>query len=388
MKALVLSGGGSKGSYQIGVWKALRKLNIKYDLVTGTSVGALNGALVVQNNYRKAMKLWKHMNMNLLFGENATNSEKTKDIINMYRINFFKNGGMDVKSLENLIDKSINKDKFYNSRINFGLVTINVNGKKALQLSKNKIPSNKLVDYLMASASCYPAFQAKDIDGKKFIDGGIFDNLPINLATFLGANEIIAVDLCAPGFKQVIKNKKSLNIITIKPNNKLTNFLNFNEIGSKRNIKFGYNDTMKVFEKFNGNKYTFKNKKFNELLDDYRRLYIHNFNRISSTEKLAKKFNLTEININNHVLNIIEELGTLFNFDETKIYNLIKYNKKLLKSAKRIDSDNIKMSKKQKTVINLFKDMKKNHHIKFKIKDIFTPKEFLMALYLYTLGEE
>ena len=58
MKAIVLSGGGAKGSYQIGVWKALRELNIKYDIITGTSSGALNGALMTQNSYHKARKLW------------------------------------------------------------------------------------------------------------------------------------------------------------------------------------------------------------------------------------------------------------------------------------------------------------------------------------------
>ena len=47
MLAVVLSGGGAKGAYQIGVWRALRKLNIKYDIITGTSVGALNGAMMV-----------------------------------------------------------------------------------------------------------------------------------------------------------------------------------------------------------------------------------------------------------------------------------------------------------------------------------------------------
>ena len=55
MRALVLSGGGSKGSYQIGVWKALRELNIKIDIVTGTSAGALNAALITQNTYRRAI---------------------------------------------------------------------------------------------------------------------------------------------------------------------------------------------------------------------------------------------------------------------------------------------------------------------------------------------
>ena len=57
-RAIVLSGGGSKGAYQIGVWKALRKLNISYDIVTGTSVGALNSILLVQKSYLKALWLW------------------------------------------------------------------------------------------------------------------------------------------------------------------------------------------------------------------------------------------------------------------------------------------------------------------------------------------
>ena len=41
--AIVLAGGGSRGAYQIGVWKALREMGIDYQLVTRTSVGALKG---------------------------------------------------------------------------------------------------------------------------------------------------------------------------------------------------------------------------------------------------------------------------------------------------------------------------------------------------------
>ena len=46
--ALVLSGGGSRGAYEIGVWKALKTLGIQIDMVMGTSVGAINGAMIVQ----------------------------------------------------------------------------------------------------------------------------------------------------------------------------------------------------------------------------------------------------------------------------------------------------------------------------------------------------
>ena len=54
-RAVVLSGGGAKGAYEIGVWKALRRLSINYDIVCGTSVGALNGVLMVQKDYFKAL---------------------------------------------------------------------------------------------------------------------------------------------------------------------------------------------------------------------------------------------------------------------------------------------------------------------------------------------
>ena len=225
MKALVLSGGGSKGSYQLGVWKALKKLNIKFDIITGTSSGALNGALMTQKSYRKAKKIWNKLNMKVIFGEDVEATTK-KDIIKMYGKQIVK-GGMDVSKLEELIHKTINVKKFYKSKINFGLVTLNLTNHKAEELEKKDINQDKMADYLIASASCFPAFKRKDIEGIKYVDGGYHDNLPINLAIKMGATEIICVDLRAPGRKKEIKNK-NIPIITITPNNKLSNFLDFN----------------------------------------------------------------------------------------------------------------------------------------------------------------
>lgn len=381
MKAIVLSGGGSKGSYQIGVWRALRKLHIRYDIVTGTSVGALNGALMVQNKFHKAIKLWSKINMQLLFGDEATNSTKITDVLNMYRINFFKNGGMDVKILEDVIDKYIDKDTFYNSKIDFGLVAVNLSGKKAVQMKKKDIPKDKLTDYLMASASCYPAFQKKDIDGNKFIDGGIFDNMPINLAIDLGADSIIAVDLCAPGIKA--RPKKHVDTITIKPNNKLTNFLNFYEDGSIRNIKFGYNDTMKVFGKYKGYKYTFKKKNIDEAISEYHKLFIHNLNQILNSEKLIKLIDVNLIDTEKLIIKTAEEIGLLLEFDETKIYKFRKFNKKLLKEFKK----NKVNSKKISTIKELYEMILKKDYKLLRTTGILHPKEFIEALYLYTISE-
>ncbi|MBQ9938060.1 MAG: patatin-like phospholipase family protein, partial [Oscillospiraceae bacterium] len=60
-RAIVLGGGGSRGGYHIGVWKALRELGIDYQMVTGTSVGALNGAIMAQNDFESAVKMWENL---------------------------------------------------------------------------------------------------------------------------------------------------------------------------------------------------------------------------------------------------------------------------------------------------------------------------------------
>ena len=58
---IVLEGGGARGAYQIGVWKALREAGVKIRGVAGTSVGALNGALICMDDLATAEKIWENM---------------------------------------------------------------------------------------------------------------------------------------------------------------------------------------------------------------------------------------------------------------------------------------------------------------------------------------
>ena len=62
--ALILAGGGGKGAYEIGVWKAMRELGIdkKIRAVSGASVGGLNGALFGQGDYDRASRIWLTIN--------------------------------------------------------------------------------------------------------------------------------------------------------------------------------------------------------------------------------------------------------------------------------------------------------------------------------------
>ena len=369
MKAIVLSGGGSKGSYQIGVWKALRKLRIKYDIVTGTSVGALNGALMTQGNFHRALKVWKSINLKTLFGEDAEESENTIEVFKMYKDNFIKNGGMEVKDLEKLIDENINKKKFYSSKVNFGLITMNLDTIKPLIVKKNDIAKEKLTDYLVASASCFPVFQKKEINNQNYIDGGYYDNLPINLAIELGADEIIAVDLKAPGIKR--KPTKKIPTITIKPNNKLTNFLNFYEEGTKKNIKIKKN-IKKYSETW---KYLIDKTIDKNLLTSL----------IKKIYKIDSKKENKEIGI--VLLKIMEDLGKEFNIDDTKIYSKRKFNK-LIKKNFKTKVKYYEMKNEEDKIIEIYKNMKNKNKKKLKKDILLSSKEFFKALYLYTIEED
>ena len=386
MKAIVLSGGGSKGSYQIGVWKALRKLHIKYDIVTGTSVGALNGAMMVQNKYHKAVDLWNHISMSRLFGENV-NTSNDIDLYKVYAKKFIEENGIDPSGLKVIINESANINKIYKSKTKFGLVTFNLTDMKPEILTREDIPKDKFNDYLLASCSCYPAFKPNEIDNKKYVDGGYYDNLPINLAIDLGATEAIVIDLTAPGVKRLPKEK--IPTIKIKPNNELSNFLDFDQKEVKRNIKYGYNDTMKVFKKYIGKKYTFTNNTINKLKTNYKDTFLYLFNEIintkSSLEAIKETLKLENLDddmdrvLDKLILRSMENLGKNYYIDDTRIYTLKSFNKELLSHFKKSDK-NIK----EQEIYNL---LKKHEYKKIKPLALKNPIHFISVLYVYTIME-
>ena len=387
MRAIVLSGGGSKGSYQIGVWKALKKLHIKYDIVTGTSVGSLNAAFMTQNTYKKAVKLYKHTNMYTLFGEDIKRPKNNKELIKIYSTNL-KNGGMDVTNFGKRIKEYLNIKKFYKSKTKFALVTYNKTDKKGLVLTKDKIRKNRLADYLIASCTVYPAFPYKRINGKDYIDGGFYDNLPINAAIELGADEIIAIDLKAPGIHK--KPKKKVKTITIKPNNKLSNFLLFKEDILKINMKYGYNDTLKAFHKAEGKKYTFKNHTISTLRYKNEKQMLEIYNKVLKNPYYISKFRKA-INSNKDIstifkkslyIKIIESLARSFNIDDTKIYSYKKINKLFKKELKK----RLRLKTREKDpLISMYKKLDRRNFSLVRKEAFINPLQFLESVYLYSI---
>lgn len=388
MRAIVLSGGGSKGSYEIGVWKALRKLNINYDIVTGTSVGALNGALMVQKDFLKALFLWYNLDYDDIF--EVKKDYNKDDIYKLYKEGILS-GGVDISHLENTINKYINVNKFFKSDINFGLITVKVPSMKTIKMTKKELNKNNLKDYLVASASCFPAFKLKKIDNEYYIDGGFSDNMPINLAVEMGADEIIAVDLDEIGIKRNLKYNVDVTYIT--PKNKIDSFLKFEKNSSRRGIRLGYNDTMKKYKKLDGDMYTFKKNNLIKNEKKYKKVYIDNINLIiKDNYVLQKKYR--EININK----IIEQLGYVYKIDDSCIYNIKKYNNMILKkfaktkiekNLNNLNKEKIKLLfNEEKMIKYLYTLLIKKDYVKIKSLCMIYKNEFEMAIYIKTIKGE
>ena len=408
-RAIVLSGGGSKGAYQIGVWRALKKLNITYDIVTGTSVGALNAALMVQKDYMRGLWLWYNISFHKIFDEKIEGNCHTKDFKNKMvhtYLNAVLGGGMSVERLEHTVEKALNVKKIYKSPIDLGIVTVKTSHLKPMLLMKKDIPPSQLKDYLIASASCFPAFQKKKIGTEHYIDGGLYDNLPINLAISMGASEVIAVDLKEIGFKKQVKNS-DIPITYISPHNDIGSFLIFDKQIARRCIRFGYNDAMKVYGKLEGNKFTFQKGELEKRYQKYFPMYIKSLqdllrmNHIMglSTIKyyLEKPTSKTTQKLWNQE---IEKLGVVFHMEETKIYKDSKWNQKLiehyscLKEDKTIEFDLKNKSYKkwfhnEQMIFYLCELMKKNRKSK-KLSQyaILFPHEFLEAMYMKIIMEK
>ena len=247
-KALVLAGGGARGSYQVGVWRALTELGWRPQIITGTSVGSLNGAMFALDLYETARDMWltiRSQDVMELPEEHANLSE-----LHAFLRDAVRAGGMDVTPLEEIVERVLDEDKLRASPIRFGLVTVEQKGLKARELPLEEIPQGKVKDYLLASAACFPALRARQIDGVKFLDGGYSDNMPTGLAKTMGADELVCVDLEGVGITR--PNRTGLPTTLIKSYWELGDILHFDPDTARRNIELGYYDTLRAFGRLRG----------------------------------------------------------------------------------------------------------------------------------------
>lgn len=276
MYGLVLEGGGAKGAFQIGAWKALKEMGIDIKGVSGTSVGALNGAIIAQDEFERCYDIWYNMSPSRVINiedkllEKLLKFDITPDNFH-YIINELKkllgNRGLDITPLKSLLKEFINEDTIRNSKKDFGMVTVSLTDLKPLELYIEDIPNGQLINYLIASAYL-PVFKMEKISGKLYLDGGFYDNLPIRLLLSKGYKDLIAVRLYGIGRMRRVR-ERGFNITYITPSDDLGMTLDFTTERARRNLNLGYFDTLKTFNKLKGNKYYIEPKKDEDYFINY-----------------------------------------------------------------------------------------------------------------------
>lgn len=291
---LVLEGGGAKGSYEIGACKALEEMDIKITAVAGTSVGALNGAMVAQHEIDKAYQLWYDMHYSKVINIDSKRLKKLArleirpdDIRYFLRIlkEIIAEGGIDVSPLQQLIKKHVNEEKLRKSKIAFGMVTVSFTDRKALELFVEDIPEGQIADYLFASAN-FPLFRSAKIEDKIYSDGGIYDNLPIRMLIDRGYKSLITIQVGGWGRKRKV-NLDNLHVINIEAQENLGGPLSFNTERARYNLKLGYFDAYRVLKSLKGQHYYINL----EHQEDY---YVDYFNRLNPDQvvKIARTLGL------------------------------------------------------------------------------------------------
>lgn len=261
-RAIALCGGGTKGAYELGVWQALRELKIDYQIVTGTSIGSINGAMMACGDYENAKILWETIEMEKIMedGINLSNTIEgmynQRDALRPFLKKYVHNRGADVSPFEKFIAELIDEEKIRDSGIDFGLVTVQVSPLRPLELRIADIPEGMLKEYIMCSSAIFPLFPMHKVENKTYVDGCYYDNLPIDLALKMGADEVIAVDLNPNPSHPEYLNKPFVTYIY--PGRSLGTMMNFERDVLDGNILAGYQDAMKVFGEMTGFVYSFE----------------------------------------------------------------------------------------------------------------------------------
>ncbi|MGX7149641.1 patatin-like phospholipase family protein [Enterococcus ureasiticus] len=336
--ALVLGGGGARGAYQIGVWQALEELGISLKIITGTSVGALNGALILQDDFEAAKNMWEKIDTQkiLSFPVTAASADTLSGMVSQigsFTVNAIQSNGVSTLPLRKLINDTFSQEKMRQVTSDFYLVTTELPNLQEKDIHFNTCKSDRWQSWLLASASFFPAMAATQIDGKYYVDGGYRNNIPVDIALKNGATECIVVDVKGPGITKPIKISATATMLNLQTSWSMGAVLLFDGARSTQNIKLGYLETMKVIgRKYLGHWYTFDEtlKNVEKFQQDFF-VYIKNayqINLCDSTEqqnKICKKLRKVykdRVYTENIGLVLVELLAKSQEISASKLYKI------------------------------------------------------------------
>lgn len=347
-RTLVLSGGGTKGIYQVGVLKAMKDIGqYNFDKVVGVSVGSLNAAMIVQGDLDKLEYMYDHLVASNIVNGYVPTDMSIKSILDdkegfLTQLQYYiKEHGIDIGPFYEHVHTYYDPKKFHKSKMDFALVTA-LNKDHSGCIIEKDMMDEKAEDWLVASCSAYPAFPIKVIDGVEYIDGGYYDNSPIDYALRDGADEVVAIEMGVDTLHPLYRDKKIVQLI--HPHYELYDFLCFDKEKMQKAKIIGYNDAMKFYKKYEGYRYTFKKFALPVYFNEYERamlikeVQIKNATSINErfrsehviSDKLMEQMHLDSLSDKKIFFGMIDALMDLCGMDDTKVYTIKEAKKEIL----------------------------------------------------------
>ncbi|MEI6207681.1 MAG: patatin-like phospholipase family protein [Desulfuromonadales bacterium] len=264
---LVLCGGGGKGSYQIGVWKALKEAGIIPSAIAGSSVGALNGAMMTTGDYATAERMWLSIKNEDVLSLNspALVSRLARLHIDLARLPLFlrSKGLFSQQGLKAMMDDALPAG-FADTPIPFYAA---LHDKEANEVEYKKINGHDdktAQDILLASAALPEIFDDIEINDKVYSDGGWYwflphkklDNAPITPLFEKEQCDIIFL-VCLSRDDRIERSKyPGVKLLPIVPQQDLgglfSGVMDFNGDNAKKRIDQGYRDAQQIIQSISG----------------------------------------------------------------------------------------------------------------------------------------
>ena len=196
-KAIALGGGGAKGYAHLGVLKALKELDIQFDIVSGTSIGSFIGAVYAGGGIEELEEIASKINI--------------ADLPRILTPAFSRHGLLSGSYINRLLAKVITQNNIEELPIKYAAVSVDINQGEIVMFTSGDLGK------AIRSSIAIPGLFTPVIDGDRFlVDGGVMEPVPINTARKLGADFVVAVDLISD-FKKFSDEAGTKNILDDMP---------------------------------------------------------------------------------------------------------------------------------------------------------------------------
>lgn len=233
---LVLAGGGGKGGYEIGVWKYLKEINLdkKISVISGTSVGGLNAALMGASDYKTAEYIWTNEIYDKILD---AESKRNKNAALFSRDGLIK-----------IIDKYVNLSNIKQSGKQIFVTCYCLDNLTPEYINLNKYNVEAIKKYLCATSAIPGVFQNEAINGKIYVDGGVKDNVPLKPLLDEKCTHALIVNL---DDKHQSYSGFDIKTVAVYPSTDLGSLtsgtMDFSQEGAKARLELGYKDCKNIY---------------------------------------------------------------------------------------------------------------------------------------------